>query len=227
MPKGSLVSDIPAGDGKLVYLFLRCALMESLLDLDPKGDYLRKEAENVTRRSWSVLRSIYFAKYFTRHFHRSTLLEQYTYARYSTTLANGGPFAHGCYVRSDFAQPFKTYEFHIKQPGVRNICKELRHLGNKQMWPLAENVISKFKTALVGWWVANRQIKKLHRKESFSIFPSPAGMSLTKLSLGGNNVYMTSLFPPRESLVSDIPAGDRYDMLFLRCLVSCIAHVYG
>jgi hypothetical protein len=35
-------------------------------------------------------------------------------------------------------------------------------------------------------------------------------MSLTKLSLGGNNIYMTSLFPPRESLVpvSDIRAGD-------------------
>jgi hypothetical protein len=33
-------------------------------------------------------------------------------------------------------------------------------------------------------------------------------MSLTKLSLGGNNLYMTSLFPPRERLVSDIPAGD-------------------
>jgi hypothetical protein len=33
-------------------------------------------------------------------------------------------------------------------------------------------------------------------------------MSITKLSLGGNNLYMTSLFPPRESLVSDIPAGD-------------------
>jgi hypothetical protein len=41
-----------------------------------------------------------------------------------------------------------------------------------------------------------------------SIFPSPARMSLTKLSLGGNNLYMTSLFPPRESLLSDIPAGD-------------------
>jgi hypothetical protein len=41
----------------------------------------------------------------------------------------------------------------------------------------------------------------------FSIFPSPAGMSLTKLPLGGNNFYMTSFFPPRESLVSDIPAG--------------------
>ncbi len=34
-------------------------------------------------------------------------------------------------------------------------------------------------------------------------------MSLTKLSLGGNNdvIYKKKLFPPRESLVSDIPAG--------------------
>jgi hypothetical protein len=32
-------------------------------------------------------------------------------------------------------------------------------------------------------------------------FPSPAGMSLTKLPLGRNNSVMTSLFPPRESLV--------------------------
>jgi hypothetical protein len=30
-------------------------------------------------------------------------------------------------------------------------------------------------------------------------------MSLTKLSLAG----ISKLFPPRESLVSDIPAGDR------------------
>ncbi len=41
-----------------------------------------------------------------------------------------------------------------------------------------------------------------------SIFPSPAGMSLTKLSLGGNNDVIYKLFRPRESLVSDIPAGD-------------------
>jgi hypothetical protein len=46
-------------------------------------------------------------------------------------------------------------------------------------------------------------------KQSFSINPFPAaGMSTTKLSLGGNILYMTSLFPPRESLVSNIPAGD-------------------
>jgi hypothetical protein len=43
---------------------------------------------------------------------------------------------------------------------------------------------------------------------SFSIFPSPAGMSLTKLSLGGNNDVIYKLFPPRESLVSNIPAGN-------------------
>jgi hypothetical protein len=40
-------------------------------------------------------------------------------------------------------------------------------------------------------------------------------MSLTKLSLGGNNLYMTSLFPLRENLVSDIPAeGEKIEKLF-------------
>jgi hypothetical protein len=48
----------------------------------------------------------------------------------------------------------------------------------------------------------------VHRKKSFSIFPSAARISLTKLSLGGNNFYVTSLFPHRETLISDIPAGD-------------------
>ncbi len=43
-------------------------------------------------------------------------------------------------------------------------------------------------------------------------------MSLTKLSIGGNTLYMTSLFPPRKSLVSDILAGDgNIEKLFLRC----------
>ncbi len=41
----------------------------------------------------------------------------------------------------------------------------------------------------------------LHRKKRFTSFPSPAGMSLTELPLGRNNSVMTSLFPPRESLV--------------------------
>jgi hypothetical protein len=68
---------------------------------------------------------------------------------------------------------------------------------------------------LVQWYL---YIHLIHHKKSFSIFPSPAGMSLTKLFLGGNNLYMTSLFPPKESLVSDIPAGDgNIEKLFLRC----------
>jgi hypothetical protein len=51
-------------------------------------------------------------------------------------------------------------------------------------------------------------IENIHRKKYFSIFPSPAGMSLTKLSLGGNNDVINKLFPPKESLVSDIPSGE-------------------
>jgi hypothetical protein len=41
----------------------------------------------------------------------------------------------------------------------------------------------------------------VYRKKRFTSFLSPAGMSLTKLPLGRNNSVMTSLFPPRESLV--------------------------
>jgi hypothetical protein len=35
-------------------------------------------------------------------------------------------------------------------------------------------------------------------------------MSLTILSLGGNNDVIYKIFPPRESLVRDIPAGDGF-----------------
>jgi hypothetical protein len=60
--------------------------------------------------------------------------------------------------------------------------------------------------------------KALHRKKSFSIFPSPAGMSLTKLYLCGNYDVTNKLFLPRKSLVSDIPAGDgNIEKLFLQC----------
>jgi hypothetical protein len=60
----------------------------------------------------------------------------------------------------------------------------------------------------------------VHCKNRFTIFPSPAGMSLTKLSLAaGNN--LTS----RESLVSDIPAWDgKIDNLFLHCTVLTPVH---
>jgi hypothetical protein len=49
----------------------------------------------------------------------------------------------------------------------------------------------------------------MHCIKSFSIFPRP---------LGGNNDVIYKLFPPRETLVSDIPAGDgNIEKLFLQC----------
>ena len=47
--------------------------------------------------------------------------------------------------------------------------------------------------------------ERLHCKKRLATFPSPAGMSLTKLCLGGSIL----IIPARgESLVSGIPAGD-------------------
>ncbi len=58
----------------------------------------------------------------------------------------------------------------------------------------------------------------VHRKKRFTSFPSPAGMSLTKLPLGRNNSVMTSLFPPRESLVVTSRLGTgKSRTFFLRC----------
>ncbi len=55
----------------------------------------------------------------------------------------------------------------------------------------------------------------LHCKKRIAVFPSPAGMSLTKLSLG-----IIKLFPARESFVSDIPVGNRKKPLtFLQCII--------
>jgi hypothetical protein len=76
---------------------------------------------------------------------------------------------------------------------------------------------------------------KHHRKKSFSIFPYPAAMSLTKLSLGRKSFFYGAHckkqvidfpVPSRDvtyqtltKLVSDIPAGDgKIDNLFLQCM---------
>jgi hypothetical protein len=64
-------------------------------------------------------------------------------------------------------------------------------------------------------WGLRRRFFSIHRKKSFSIFPSPAGMSLTKLSLGGNNDVIYKLFPPRECS----GWGREYQKAFLRCMV--------
>ncbi len=96
--------------------------------------------------------------------------------------------------------------------------------SQKSLWRAIydSNKIAKSRHSLVLLFsgCAFKRVFKPHRKKSFSVFPSPAGMSLTKLSLGGNIDVIHKLFPPRESLVSDIPAGDsNIEQLFLQCTV--------
>jgi hypothetical protein len=51
-------------------------------------------------------------------------------------------------------------------------------------------------------------------------------MSLTKHSLGGNYDVIHKLFLPRESLVSDIPAGDgNIEKLFYSVLQALKTHI--
>jgi hypothetical protein len=69
-----------------------------------------------------------------------------------------------------------------------------------------------FSISYAGIWLCTQHRKKKDRK-----FPVPRRDVTTKLSLGGNNDVITELFLPRESLVSDIPAGDgKLVNLFLR-----------
>ncbi len=63
----------------------------------------------------------------------------------------------------------------------------------------------------------------VHRKKRFTSFPSSAGMSLTKLPVGRINSVMTSLFPPRESLVVTSRLGTRnFRTFFFRCKILTI-----
>jgi hypothetical protein len=69
-------------------------------------------------------------------------------------------------------------------------------------------------------------LKIIHRKKRFTSFPSPAGMSLTTLPLGRNISVMTSLFPPRESLVVTSRLGTGNSRSFFYD-VSIIVTIYG
>ncbi len=61
--------------------------------------------------------------------------------------------------------------------------------------------------------------KYVHCKKRLAVFPSPAGMSLTKLSLAGNNL----IIPGQTEFVRDIPTGDRKTAnLFLQCTLTDI-----
>jgi hypothetical protein len=57
----------------------------------------------------------------------------------------------------------------------------------------------------------------VHCKKRLTIFPSPAGTLLTKLSLAGND-----LFIPGQNLVSDIPTGNCY-LFYSVELIFCVS----
>ncbi len=67
------------------------------------------------------------------------------------------------------------------------------------------------------------EVDWLHRKKRLTSFPSPAGMSLTKLPLDRNNsVMMTSLFPPRNSLVVTSQLGTGNSRIFFYGVMFCV-----
>ncbi len=62
-------------------------------------------------------------------------------------------------------------------------------------------------------WIS-REDAVAHCKKKLAVFPTPAGMSLIKLSLGGKNLIISV----QGELVSDIPAGDgKTANHFLKC----------
>ncbi len=55
----------------------------------------------------------------------------------------------------------------------------------------------------------------IHCKKRLAVFPSPAGMLLTKLSLAGNNLVIPG---QKEFGIRNVPAGGRkINKLFLQC----------
>jgi hypothetical protein len=76
-----------------------------------------------------------------------------------------------------------------------------------------------------------RQQRFVTLEKMLPIFLSPDGMSLTKLSMAGNNLIfpgereslvsdIPKLFPARVSLVGDIPVGDgKTYNIFLQCIL--------
>jgi len=98
-----------------------------------------------------------------------------------------------------------------------------------------EDQIHRLRPVLTAWVFPTETTRtlhtnqKVHCKKSFSIFPSPAGMSLTKLSLGGSYDVIYKLFLPREGLVSDtdISAGDRnIEKIFFTVYVTLCASYF-
>jgi hypothetical protein len=89
--------------------------------------------------------------------------------------------------------------------------KRYGDVPNQVLYVLDGKLLSHPSFECPGWYTV---------KKRFTSFPSPVGMSLTKLPRGRNNSVMTSLFPPRESLLvtSRLGTGNSRTF-FLRCML--------
>ncbi len=104
--------------------------------------------------------------------------------RESTVLSNGrvGVYNVCLYPMVYVRDITPCNPLNLGVPGSNGLNK---HTGPSDYYSVGERVV----------------LLTLHRKKRFTSFPSPAGMSLTKLPLGRNNSVMTTLFPPWFSLV--------------------------
>jgi hypothetical protein len=83
------------------------------------------------------------------------------------------------------------------------------------MSPLSIDVWIYILTAYLAVSLILYTISRLHCKKRLASFPSPAGMSLTKRSLAGNNLIISTA---RECLACAIPAEDGIIAnIFLQC----------
>ncbi len=101
----------------------------------------------------------------------------------------------------------QTFFIYVEdQDSFTGSCNFLKlYIQNPTNEPPQHIIYTSCKSCKLRCWKVAPSSYTLHCEKRFPIFPSPAGMSLTKLSLAGQKI---KLFPAREGSVSDIPAGD-------------------
>jgi len=116
----------------------------------------------------------------------------------------------------------------IKQGLPQLFLEPVSCCGNKPLATsclIVRHVVTLYSTKTMCRKCASHHISyDVHCKKRLASFPSPVGMSLTKLSLGGNNDVIYKLFLSRESLVSDFPARDG-NIANLFYNVGCRTHI--
>ncbi len=106
-----------------------------------------------------------------------------------------------------YASPPPPRQFHLRCViSLSYNCFPERLMINREN--LEKSKFENKKNPRINKKVNQRRTERVNYTVKQAFRYSRPGMSITKLSLGGNNFNMRSLFPPSEILVSCIPAGD-------------------